>query len=63
MAAAAALVEAPFWARSRCGMEADYPLFENPLCSELKHICKRIKETYKEIKEDLTPYKDDRYYR
>lgn len=44
-------------------MEADYPLFENPLCSELKHICKRIKETYKEIKEDLTPYKDDRYYR
>ncbi|KAJ6664555.1 hypothetical protein lerEdw1_006128 [Lerista edwardsae] len=48
---------------SGCGMEADYPAFENPLCGELKHICKRIKETYKEIKEDLTPYKDDRYYR
>ncbi|XP_054857835.1 transmembrane protein 181 isoform X1 [Eublepharis macularius] len=48
---------------SGCRMEADYPAFENPLCSELKHICKRIKETYKEIKEDLTPYKDDRYYR
>ncbi|XP_053238261.1 transmembrane protein 181 isoform X1 [Podarcis raffonei] len=48
---------------SGCGMEADYPAFENPLCGELKHICKRIRETYKEIKEDLTPYKDDRYYR
>ncbi|KAJ7342142.1 hypothetical protein JRQ81_009133 [Phrynocephalus forsythii] len=48
---------------SGCGMEADYPAFENPLCGELKHICKRLRETYKEIKEDLTPYKDDRYYR
>ncbi|KAL7987646.1 hypothetical protein Chor_006565 [Crotalus horridus] len=46
-----------------CGMEADYPAFENPLCGEFKHIYQRIKETYKEIKEDLTPYKDDRYYR
>nr|XP_003215817.2 PREDICTED: transmembrane protein 181 isoform X1 [Anolis carolinensis] len=48
---------------SGCGMEADYPAFENPLCGELKHICKRLRETYKEIKEDLTPYKEERYYR
>ncbi|XP_036622465.1 transmembrane protein 181 isoform X4 [Trichosurus vulpecula] len=43
-------------------MDADYPVFEKPLCRELKHFCKRLGEAYQELKEDLTPYKDDRYY-
>uniref|UniRef100_A0A2K5PYP5 Transmembrane protein 181 n=1 Tax=Cebus imitator TaxID=2715852 RepID=A0A2K5PYP5_CEBIM len=45
------------------GMDADYPAFEPPLCSELKHLCRRLQEAYRELKEDLTPFKDDRYYR
>ncbi|XP_032953987.1 transmembrane protein 181 isoform X1 [Rhinolophus ferrumequinum] len=44
-------------------MDAEYPTFEPPLCSELKHLCKRLQEAYRELKEDLTPFKDDRYYR
>ncbi|XP_027959048.1 transmembrane protein 181 [Eumetopias jubatus] len=44
-------------------MDAEYPAFEPPLCSELKHLCKRLQEAYRELKEDLTPFKDDRYYR
>lgn len=48
----------------RCaGMDADYPAFEPPLCSELKHLCRRLQEAYRELREDLTPCKDDRYYR
>ncbi|KAF6365504.1 hypothetical protein mRhiFer1_017119 [Rhinolophus ferrumequinum] len=43
-------------------MDAEYPTFEPPLCSELKHLCKRLQEAYRELKEDLTPFKDDRYY-
>uniref|UniRef100_A0A673SRG8 Transmembrane protein 181 n=1 Tax=Suricata suricatta TaxID=37032 RepID=A0A673SRG8_SURSU len=42
------------------GMDAEYPAFEPPLCSELKHLCKRLQEAYRELKEDLTPFKDDR---
>ncbi|XP_004674218.1 PREDICTED: LOW QUALITY PROTEIN: transmembrane protein 181 [Condylura cristata] len=45
------------------GMDAEYPAFEPPLCSELKHLCKRLQEAYRELKEDLTPFRDDRYYR
>eukprot|EP00074_Homo_sapiens_P076097 XP_011534301.1 transmembrane protein 181 isoform X1 [Homo sapiens] len=45
------------------GMDAEYPAFEPPLCSELKHLCRRLREAYRELKEDLTPFKDDRYYR
>uniref|UniRef100_A0A2K6FKN9 Transmembrane protein 181 n=1 Tax=Propithecus coquereli TaxID=379532 RepID=A0A2K6FKN9_PROCO len=45
------------------GMDTEYPAFEPPLCSELKHLCKRLQEAYRELKEDLTPFKDDRYYR
>ncbi|KAF5914848.1 hypothetical protein HPG69_010914 [Diceros bicornis minor] len=44
-------------------MDAEYPAFEPPLCSELKHLCKRLQEAYRELREDLTPFKDDRYYR
>uniref|UniRef100_A0A667GDV4 Transmembrane protein 181 n=1 Tax=Lynx canadensis TaxID=61383 RepID=A0A667GDV4_LYNCA len=44
-------------------MDAEYPAFEPPLCSELKHLCKRLQEAYRELKEDLTPFRDDRYYR
>ncbi|XP_073927439.1 transmembrane protein 181 isoform X2 [Castor canadensis] len=44
-------------------MDADYPAFEPPLCSELKHLCRRLQEAYRELREDLTPCKDDRYYR
>uniref|UniRef100_A0A2K5ILU4 Transmembrane protein 181 n=1 Tax=Colobus angolensis palliatus TaxID=336983 RepID=A0A2K5ILU4_COLAP len=44
-------------------MDAEYPAFEPPLCSELKHLCRRLREAYRELKEDLTPFKDDRYYR
>uniref|UniRef100_F7F3K4 Transmembrane protein 181 n=1 Tax=Callithrix jacchus TaxID=9483 RepID=F7F3K4_CALJA len=44
-------------------MDAEYPAFEPPLCSELKHLCRRLQEAYRELKEDLTPFKDDRYYR
>uniref|UniRef100_A0A452SB18 Transmembrane protein 181 n=1 Tax=Ursus americanus TaxID=9643 RepID=A0A452SB18_URSAM len=44
-------------------MDTEYPAFEPPLCSELKHLCKRLQEAYRELKEDLTPFKDDRYYR
>lgn len=54
------------WERGRrrgAGMDAEYPAFEPPLCSELKHLCKRLQEAYRELKEDLTPFKDDRYYR
>uniref|UniRef100_A0A8C5XD18 Transmembrane protein 181 n=1 Tax=Microcebus murinus TaxID=30608 RepID=A0A8C5XD18_MICMU len=48
---------------ARRGMDTEYPAFEPPLCSELKHLCKRLQEAYRELKEDLTPFKDDRYYR
>lgn len=44
-------------------MDAEYPAFEPPLCSDLKHLCRRLQEAYWELKEDLTPFKDDRYYR
>lgn len=49
--------------RSAAGMDAEYPAFEPPLCSELKHLCRRLQEAYRELKEDLAPCKDDRYYR
>lgn len=51
------------WRWRGAGMDAEYPAFEPPLCSELKHLCKRLQEAYRELKEDLTPFKDDRYYR
>lgn len=44
-------------------MDAEYPAFEPPLCSELKQLCRRLQEAYRELKEDLAPCRDDRYYR
>nr|KAF6463396.1 transmembrane protein 181 [Molossus molossus] len=44
-------------------MDAEYPAFEPPLCSELKHLCKRLQEACRELQADLAPGRDDRYYR
>lgn len=44
-------------------MDAEYPAWEPPLCSELKRLCKRLQEAYGELREDLTPFRDERFYR
>ncbi|MBZ3871285.1 Transmembrane protein 181 [Sciurus carolinensis] len=59
----AARAEADDGGLGGAGMDAEYPAFEPPLCSELKHLCRRLQEAYRELREDLTPFKDDRYYR